>query len=53
VAIVAWDLASRGRIHPATLWGGLAIVVSQPLRLVLSSTEAWAAVARWAVGLLG
>ncbi len=53
VAIVAWDLASRGRLHPATLWGGLAIVVSQPLRLVLSGTEGWVAVARWAVGLVG
>ena len=35
VALVVWDLASRGRVHPVTLWGGLAIVVSQPLRLVL------------------
>ena len=53
VALVAWDLASRGRVHPVTLWGGLAIVVSQPLRLVLSGTDAWLAFARWAVGLLG
>lgn len=53
LAIVAWDLASRRRLHPATLWGGLAIVVSQPLRLLLSGTDAWMALARWAVGLLG
>jgi len=53
VALGAWDLASRGRVHPVTLWGGLAIVVSQPLRLVLSGTEGWLAFARWAVGLLG
>jgi hypothetical protein len=53
VALVAWDLVSRGRVHPVTLWGGLAIVVSQPLRLVLSGTGAWLAFARWAVGLLG
>jgi hypothetical protein len=53
VALVAWDLASRGRVHPVTLWGGLAIVVSQPLRLVLMGTDAWLAFARWAVGLLG
>jgi len=53
VALGAWDLASRGRLHPVTLWGGLAIVVSQPLRLVLSGTEGWLAFARWAVGLLG
>ncbi len=53
VALVVWDLASRGRVHPVTLWGGLAIVVSQPLRLVLSGTGAWLAFAGWAVGLLG
>ena len=53
VALGAWDLASRGRLHPVTLWGGLAIVVSQPLRLVLSGTGAWLAFAGWAVGLLG
>jgi hypothetical protein len=53
VALVVWDLASRGRLHPVTLWGGLAIVVSQPLRLLLSGTEGWLAFARWAVGLLG
>lgn len=53
VALVGWDLASRGRLHPVTLWGGLAIVVSQPLRLVLSGTGAWLAFAGWAVGLLG
>jgi hypothetical protein len=53
VALGTWDLASRGRLHAATLWGGLAIVASQLLRLVLSGTEGWLAVARWAVGLLG
>jgi hypothetical protein len=53
VALAAWDFRSRGRLHPATLWGGLAIIVSQPLRLVLSGTAAWLAFAGWAVGLLG
>ena len=53
VALAAWDFASRGRLHPVTLWGGLAVVVSQPLRLVLSGTEAWMSFARWAVSLLG
>jgi hypothetical protein len=38
---VVWDLKSRGRLHPATLWGGLLLVASQPLRLWLSGTEAW------------
>jgi hypothetical protein len=53
VPIVIWDLASRGRVHPATLWGGLLLIASQPLRLVISGTAGWLAFARWATGLLG
>jgi len=53
VALVVWDFRSRGRMHRATLWGGLAIVVSQPLRLVLSGTSGWLAFAGWATGLVG
>ena len=53
VALVIWDRVSRGRVHSATKWGGLLIVVSQPLRLVVSGTAAWLAFARWATGLLG
>ena len=53
VALASWDFRSQGRLHPATLWGGLLIIVSQPLRLVLSGTPAWLAFAQWATGLLG
>ena len=53
VALAIWDFHSRGKLHPVTLWGGLAIIVSQPLRLAVMGTEAWAAIARWATGLLG
>jgi len=52
VAIGIWDFRTRGRLHPATLWGGLAIIVSQPLRLVLSGTDGWLALARWMTSLL-
>jgi hypothetical protein len=45
VALAVHDRLVRGRLHPVTLWGGLAIVVSGPLRLVLSGTAAWHAVA--------
>jgi hypothetical protein len=37
----AYDLITRRRIHPAFLWGGLALVLSQPLRLVLGGTGLW------------
>jgi hypothetical protein len=49
VGMVAWDLRSRGRVHPVTAWGGALIVLSQPLRLVVSTTPAWMAFARWVV----
>jgi hypothetical protein len=45
-AAVAYDLATRGRIHPAYLWAGGLLVVSQPLRLWLMNTEAWLGFAR-------
>jgi len=53
IALGVWDFRTRGRLHPVTLWGGLAIIVSQPVRLVVSGTEGWLAFARWATGLLG
>ncbi len=53
VSLAIWDLRTRGRLHPVTLWGGLLIIVSQPLRLVVSGTESWLAFARWATSLLG
>jgi len=52
IALAVWDFRTRGRLHPVTLWGGLLTIVSQPLRLVVSSTEGWLAFARWATGLL-
>jgi hypothetical protein len=33
----AYDLATRGRIHPALLWGGLFMIVMLPLRLWLKT----------------
>ena len=47
VAIAIRDFATLRRLHPATLWGGLFLVLSQPLRLIISTTPAWLAFARW------
>lgn len=52
IALAIWDFRTRGRLHPVTLWGGLLIIASQPLRLAVSGTEGWLAFARWATGLL-
>jgi hypothetical protein len=43
---VGYDLVTRRKVHPAYVWGGLWIVGSQLLRLVLSGTPAWLAFAR-------
>lgn len=53
IALAVWDFRARGRLHPVTVWGGLLIIVSQPLRLSVMGTEGWLAFARWATGLLG
>ena len=50
--LAAWDLYSLRRLHPATLWGGLLIVATQPLRLWIGSTQPWLNVAEWVVGVL-
>jgi len=52
IALAIWDFRARGRLYPVTLWGGLLIIVSQPLRLAVSSTQGWVVFARWATGLL-
>jgi hypothetical protein len=47
VAMLVYDLSTRRKVHPATLWGGLVIVASQPIRLMISGTPAWLAFAGW------
>jgi uncharacterized membrane protein YozB (DUF420 family) len=46
VALVAFDLFTRSRLHPATLWGGGAFLLSEPLRVAISHTDAWQGFAR-------
>jgi hypothetical protein len=47
LACVVYDLVTRGRVHRATVLGGLAIIASQPLRLMISGTATWLAIATW------
>ena len=42
VAAVVYDLITARKVHPVWIWGGLIIVASQPLRLLLSGTPVWA-----------
>ena len=50
--LVAWDLKTRGRLHPMTIFGGLFLIASQILRMALSGTDAWLRFAEWATGLV-
>lgn len=47
VAMLIYDLSTRRKVHPATIWGGLLIVASQPIRLMVSGTSGWLAFAGW------
>src|SRR5687768_6815056 len=42
-----YDLISRGRPHRTTVWGGLLIILSQPLRLLIGMTDTWISFADW------
>lgn len=47
LSCLAWDLITQERVHRAYLWGGLLIVASQPLRLLIGGTSGWILIARW------
>jgi hypothetical protein len=53
---VAWawvnDWRKRGRVHPAYVIGGIALLVSLPLRVKIGYTDAWRPIAEWIVGLV-
>ena len=46
VAMLAYDLLTRGRPHAATVWSGLLLIASQVVRTTLGGTAAWIAFAR-------
>jgi hypothetical protein len=49
-AICVRDFRTRGSLHPATLWGGGFLVVSEPLRFAIGFSEPWQAFARAVMG---
>ena len=51
LAGMAYDKLSRGRVHPAWIWGGGAVVASQIGKVFLSQTEPWMAFGRAMAGL--
>jgi uncharacterized membrane protein YozB (DUF420 family) len=49
LAGVAYDKASRNRVHPVYAWGATTLALSVPLRLLVSNTDGWKQVAHWIV----
>ena len=49
LALAVYDFKTRGRIHPATLWGGLFLIAWQPLRLAIGFSAPWQSFADWLV----
>jgi hypothetical protein len=47
VPCLLYDFVTHGRVQRTTIWGGLVIVLSHPLRLMIGSTQAWLAFATW------
>jgi hypothetical protein len=47
---ILYDLLSRRRVHPVYVWGGVFLAASVPIRLIVSETAAWRAVAALLVG---
>jgi hypothetical protein len=43
------DLVARRRPHAISLWGGLVLLVSLPLRFAIAQTAAWHQFARWLI----
>jgi hypothetical protein len=52
LAGIIYDRVSRGRVHPVYVWGGGVLVISVPVRLVVSRTEAWTLFAQWLVAVM-
>lgn len=53
IPLVVWDFATLRRLHPATLWGGLAFLAYGPLREMAAATPVWGAAGKWAMAHLG
>lgn len=49
VGTPAFDYLARRRQHPVTVWGGIVVALSLPIRFAIAHTAAWHAVASWLV----
>jgi hypothetical protein len=47
VLLLVYDIATRGRPHIASVLGGLLLIISHPLRMVVGVTQPWLSFAHW------
>ena len=52
LGFVAFDTYKHRRLHPVFLWGSIAVIAMQPLRLVVAGTSTWMTVATFLTGLV-
>lgn len=50
LACLGIDTVKNRKLHPAFLWATVVVIVSHPLRILLSGTETWIQFATWLVG---
>lgn len=53
VALAIYDKRVSGKLHRVTLWGGLAVILSQPGGMLIMNTQAWTNFAAWLVQTAG
>ncbi|WP_157082686.1 hypothetical protein [Sphingomonas asaccharolytica] len=49
-ALVIYDVRARGKLHPATIWGGGFFLATQLVRIALNATPSWQALAKSLTG---
>jgi hypothetical protein len=47
IVFILYDTVKHRRLHPGFAWGGLALLSSLPIFMVVGSTNAWLSFARW------
>ena len=49
LASAARDLMRQSRVHPVSLWGGLLILATFPVRVAIGQTDIWRTFAAWLI----
>jgi hypothetical protein len=50
IAAMIYDKKVHGRVHPVYLWGGIALIASDAIRLMVIDTEVWRAFTAFLIG---